>query len=236
LKEDANLRFVSKQLARIKEMDESPLTSARPFESRLGGTCRDFTVMLCAMLRYRGTPARARCGFGAYFEPDSYADHWVCEYWDADEKRWMMIDAQLDAFQREELQIKFNPLDVPADKFLPAGKAWQLYRSGRADPDRFGIFDMHGLWFIRGNVVRDLASLNRMELLPWDIWGIIEGEDVDISEKDMAFLDHVAALTLSDKNSFAELTSIYKEDPRVRVPSVIKSYPDDSVQIVDLYK
>jgi hypothetical protein len=30
---------------------------------------------------------------------------------------------------------------------------------------------MWGLWFVQANVVRDLAALNKMELLPWDVWG-----------------------------------------------------------------
>lgn len=72
-------------------MNDSPLTLARPLEERLVGNCRNFSTMLCAMLRYRGVPARARRGFGTYFEPNQYMDHWVCEYWKADEQRWVMV-------------------------------------------------------------------------------------------------------------------------------------------------
>jgi hypothetical protein len=32
------------------------------------GVCRHFTLLHVAMLRTQGIPARARCGFGAYFE------------------------------------------------------------------------------------------------------------------------------------------------------------------------
>ena len=49
----------------------------------------------------------------------------------------------------------------------------QLCRAGQANPDLFGVFDMHGMWFIRGNVVRDLAALNKVELLPWDCWASV---------------------------------------------------------------
>ena len=44
-------------------------------------------------------------------------------------------------------------------------------RAGKADPKAFGILDMHGLWFIAGNVIRDVAALNNHEMLPWDVWG-----------------------------------------------------------------
>ncbi len=70
---------------------------------------------------------------------------------------------QLDAFQCAELKIAFDPLDVPRDQFIVGGQAWKLCRSGQADPDQFGIFDMHGLWFVRGDFLRDVAALNKTE-------------------------------------------------------------------------
>lgn len=55
-----------------------------------------------------------------------------------------------------------------------------------ADPNDFGIFDMRGLWFVWGNLVRDIAALNRMELLlPWDSWGLAEGQDQDPTSDDV---------------------------------------------------
>jgi hypothetical protein len=145
-----------------------------------------------------------------------------------------MVDPQLDALQRKVLQINFDPCDMPPGQFLPGGQAWQLCRSGQADPDHFGIFEMHGLWFVRGDMLRDLASLNKMELLPWDCWGLIEGEDKNLSADDMALLDHVAALTLADNSAFVEMRTLYESDERLRVPSVVKSYAAAGAQTVDI--
>ncbi len=233
-KQEVNIRPVAQRLARIREMNRLPLVIPRPVEERQVGNCHDFSTLLCAMLRHQGVPARARCGFGRYFVPEHYEDHWVCEYWKADEQRWVMVDPQLDALQRKVLQIRFDPCDMPPGQFLPGGRAWQLCRAGQADPDHFGIFDMHGLWFVRGDLLRDLASLNKMELLPWDCWGLIEGEDKNLSADDMALLDRVAALTLADNSAFAEMRTLYENDSRLCVPSVIKSYLGSGVQIVDL--
>ncbi|NEQ19613.1 MAG: hypothetical protein F6K28_08495 [Microcoleus sp. SIO2G3] len=33
--------------------------------------------------------------------------------------------------------------------------------------------DLRGLWYIAGEMVRDVTALNKMEMLPWDIWGAI---------------------------------------------------------------
>jgi hypothetical protein len=145
-----------------------------------------------------------------------------------------MVDAQLDAFQRDKLGIEFDPLDVPNDQFLTGGTAWLMCRNNKADPDQFGIFDMHGLWFVRGKVVRDLASLNKMELLPWDCWGLIDKEEKEISEEDRALLDRVATITQAENIRFSETQSLYQNDARLRVPSVIRSRLRAGVQEVEI--
>ncbi len=165
---ETNLRRLDRQVSRLLEIDPSPLDVARPPERRLVGTCRDFTTFTVALLRAKGVPARARCGFGTYFIPGHFEDHWVCECWDADARRWRLVDAQLDALQRAALKIDFDPLDVPRDRFITGADAWRRCRDGRADPMTFGIHDMHGLWFVRGDLVRDFLALNRVDLLPWD--------------------------------------------------------------------
>src|SRR6185295_1923856 len=177
--EELQLRSMHRRLARTMELDSSPLPEPRPLEKKLLGNCRDHSLLLAALLRHQGVPARARCGFGAYFMPDHFEDHWLTEYWNQEGSRWVFVDAQLDALQCEVLKINFDTLDVPRDQFIVGGKAWQMCRSGEQDPDKFGIFDMHGLGFVRGNLVRDIASLNKMELLPWDCWGVILAEHLD---------------------------------------------------------
>ena len=179
--------------------------------------------MLCSILRENGTPARARCGFGAYFTPGKFEDHWVCEYWNDKESRWILVDAQLDAIQRKALNIDFNPLDVPRDRFIIAGDAWQMCRSGRAEANRFGLTfaNLSGMWFIAGNVVRDLASLNRMEMLPWDVWGLMEMNDAGLTEERKALLDLVAALTLAGDEAFPKVREIYESDNRLKVPQTV---------------
>ncbi len=234
LSEDAqhtlNVRPVDAKLALMRQASDLPLSRARPIEQRQVGNCRDFSTLLCAMLRHQGVPARARCGFGRYFLPGHYEDHWVCEYWNAGEGRWMMVDAQLDALQRQALGIAFDPCDVPADQFWTGGKAWQVCRAGQANPDDFGIFDMHGLWFIRGDLLRDLAALNKIELLPWDGWGLADQDEATLDASDLRLLDRVAALSLAGNEQFAEMRGLYEEDERLRVPPVIRSYGAGGVQ------
>lgn len=215
---EVQIRPVERKLARLPELDPAPLTVARPPERRLVGNCRDFSLMLCAMLRHQGVPARARCGFGAYFLPGRYEDHWVCEYWSADQGRWVMVDVQLDALQRDALDIAFDPLDVPQqEQFITGGRAWRMCRNEWADPARFGIFDMHGLGFVAGDLIRDFLALNKVEILPWDDWGLMFGLDEVPSAEHAAELDRVAALTLGGDEAWAKLRALYESDDRLRV-------------------
>jgi hypothetical protein len=139
----------------------------------------------------------------------------------------------LDALQQDVLKIKFDALDVPRDQFIVGGKAWQMCRSGEQDADKFGIFDMKGLGFVRGNLVRDVASLNKMELLPWDCWGVILTETLDNPE-DLAALDEVASLCAVDVPDFETLRRLYETDRRLRVSGSILSYVDGKMVEVNV--
>jgi hypothetical protein len=210
-----NVRDVEHKLAALRQVNPAPLVEPRPLEQRQVGNCRDFSTLLCALLRHQGIPARARCGFGTYFTPGRYEDHWMCEYWHAAEQRWVQVDVQLDDFQQKALQIDFDPLDMPPGKFVLAGEAYQRCRAGKANPDDFGIFDMHGLDFIQGNVVREFLALNKVEILPWDWgWGFLNTEKF----KDLEFFDRLAALTAAADASFDEIRAIFEADPSLGVP------------------
>ncbi len=217
---EAQLRSVDKILGRILDHDKSGLTKQRPLAQRTIGVCRHYTLLLVAMLRAKGYAARSRCGFGAYFEKGKFLDHWVGEYWNEAQKRWVMVDAQMDEVQRKLFHIDFDPLDVPHDRFLMAGDAWRLCREGKADPVVFGIMDMNGWWFIAGNVVRDIAALNKMEMLPWDVWGDMPQVGSELNTAQMKRFDELAALTRDPDENFDKLLSEYKTDA-LKVPPVV---------------
>jgi Transglutaminase-like superfamily len=213
----SHLRRVEQILDEIVTRDGRSLSVSREAGERQVGVCRHFTLLHVAMLRAHGIGARARCGFAAYFEKGRYLDHWVTEYWDEEDKHWVLFDAQIDDRQRELFGVGFDPADVPRDQFVVAGDAWSLCRSGRTDPDAFGILDMHGLWFIAGDVIRDVAALNNREMLPWDIWGAMRRQD---SELDLPFFDHLAIVSSTPDAHRDELDALYR-DGRVGVPHAV---------------
>lgn len=217
-KDEVNLRDFDKKFIKLFQLDPSPINIARPMDRRLVGNCRDFSNFMAAFLKAKGIPARARCGFGAYFEPGSFGDHWVTEYWSEAESRWIMVDAQLDDLQKEKLKVKFDTLDMPSYQFISGGKAWLLCRAGQADPEKFGILDMHGMDFIRGDLMRDFLALNNLEILPWDNYGLIAKHGSQLNENEIALLDHLAGLTLQPDEAFGEIRSTYIDNKDLHIP------------------
>ena len=218
-------RPVADLLDQVLARDGRPLDVAREPAARLPANCRHFTVLLVTMLRAHGIPARARCGFGAYFFAGRYEDHWVGEYWDADQQRWILVDAQIDDLQRKLFQIDFDPTDVPRDEFVIAGDAWARFRSGAADPDAFGlsVINESGDWWIAANLMRDAAALLNIELLPWDGWGAMPGP-ADLIDEDLAALfDRLAKLTQEPDDTLAELRQLMGDDDRLRVPPTVRN-------------
>ena len=231
---EVQLRTIERRLTRTLELDPAALDTPRSLEKRVVGNCRDFSLTLASVLQSQGVPARPRCGFGTYFKPDHYEDHWVCEYWNKAQERWVLVNAQLDKFQREALQISFDTLNVPRDQFIVGGAAWEMCRSGQADPDQFGIFDMRGIDFVKGNLIRDLAALNKVELLPWDCWGLILTETATLPSDDLSLLDRLAELTCGDVPDFKSVRQLYENDPRLHVGESIQSFVNGKMESVQL--
>jgi len=231
---EVQLRSMERRLARTFALDSAPLNMARPLDKKIVGNCRDFSLTLASLLQAQGIPARPRCGFGAYFLPDHYEDHWVCEYWDEYQGRWTLVDAQLDEFQCAALGISFDTLNVPRDQFIVGGMAWEMCRNEGVDPYRFGIFDMHGIDFIKGNLIRDVAALNKMELLPWDCWGLILTQTTSLPPDDLSMLDRLAGLTQAVVPDFDSVRQLYESDPRLCVGENIQSFVNGKMELVRL--
>jgi hypothetical protein len=220
-------RYAQRMLDRIVELDGRPLTEPRPPEKRLAGCCRDFATLFCAMARHQGIPTRTRVGFATYFTevgPDFNVSHEIVELWDPSERRWRLVDPELDDRTIQENNIQFDVHDIPRDQFLVAGEAWQMCRAGEADPNRFGFEDMRGLWFIRGNLILDLAAQNKMELLLWDSWGLMQSDMETWTDQEWRLLDEVATLTQAGNESFPEMQAIYEGNASLKVPRLIKTY------------
>ena len=216
-------RDSARLLALAQTIDSRPLDQPRPPGARVGARCHAFTRMTVALLRAAGVPARSRCGFGTYFRPGWLEDHWVAEWWNESAGRWQMVDAQLDETWCEQISFGGDPLAITPDEFVTAAHAWRAWRRGELDANRCGLsgIDLHGSFWIAGNLRLDLAALNKVEMLPWDSWGKGWGPGEEPTEEHLRLFDSVAELTIDPDSSFDELRQRYETDDKLRMPGTV---------------
>ena len=232
---DTNIAYMTDLLDKALDLDAHSLALPRGIDRRVICCCREFATLLCAMLRYKGIPARSRCGFATYFDLERYEDHWVCEYWDAAASRWVLADPQIDPFQRSFLHMQADPLDLPPGAFISAAEAWLGCRTGRIDPGacgiscdpaEFGLESLFGLWFVRGQLLRDFAALNKVETVPflvrlgkgldWSDWPLLAARDADLDTPELALLDQAAELAFRPDENFDSIRRLYAETPMLQ--------------------
>jgi hypothetical protein len=78
-----------------------------------------------------------------------------------------------------------------------------------------------GRLVVRSNVIRDLAALNKIELLPWDAWGLAEDWSQINTEPDNLVIDSLAATCASEDLTQAQHRFT---DDRFAVPETITSF------------
>lgn len=239
-----------KQAASLRK-DGLSLSVPRSPEERIIACCREFAVLATALFRAKGVPARARCGFAMYLANSGfYEDHWMCEYWDG--KTWIGIDPQIDPFQQstfenyarstedidpgyKDMLLTLDPMHLTEKHFMTAGVAWKMHREGRADPNKFGIGSdphkfgletLYGAWFIRGQLLRDFAALNKVEPVPflvrldfgqdWKPWRLLSAKDEELSKKDMKLLDDIAELCIRPDDKLHEINEVFMSNKELQ--------------------
>jgi Transglutaminase-like superfamily len=227
-------RDTARLLRLVRAVDDRPLDEARLPANRIGARCHAFSRLTVAFLRAAGVPARARCGFGAYFRPGWLEDHWVAEYWNIVDQRWQMVDAQLDATWCEMISFEGDPLAITTSEFITAGHAWRAWRHGDLDDGRCGLsgINEHGAHWIAGNLRLDLASLNKVEMLPWDVWGTGWRPGEQPTDDQLYLFDAVADLTVNPDVKIGELCGRYEKDDALRMDGTVFNVLHDQVESV----
>lgn len=218
-KEELLLRRAEEKLIFIHQKGYQQVTDKIPLEDKMVGICRDFSVMAAALCIEAGIPARPRCGFATYFETGKYIDHWILEYWHEREGRWVMVDAQLDDFQQQQLEIQFNPLDVDEKSFINGPRAWKMCRRGELNPELFGIFQWWGYKYLASNLILDANALLKVPMQPWDEWEGYKALPIEAwTEADYLKMDQLAELMLSVDDNFHDFQKFMQKNEKLRVP------------------
>lgn len=170
----------------------------RPFEKRLVLTCRYISVLTSAILKANGIPTRSRAGWARYFSKDKSWDHWVNEYWNEPEKRWVKFDMD-DLYDPEFMQhdlyaenkIAYEYLDFGKDQFYSAADVWQMIRKDKSFVQKLQY----------GSI--DATAEDVLKYLFLDFWAVMNVE-YNYKFRPVAFDKKVSELTP------AELTKVDK--------------------------
>lgn len=186
---DLELRSVAEILSVAVKRN---LLEGESAQHKVGGVCRDFAIVAVSGFRERGIPARLRVGFADYLVPGHWEDHWLCEWHDCG--RWKRLDVEFAAIDG----FPFDTMDVPRERFLTAGEAWLRIKDEQEIASRFGVSSLAlgGEWFVAGSVLREVAALRKLELKPWDYWGLskdLSPASPELSQQMRTTLDHLAS-------------------------------------------
>ena len=70
-------------------------------------------------------------------------------------------------------------------------------------------------------MVRDVAALNKLEMLPWDAWGAQPPPDHELDDEQLAYFDELAETLHDPDASFGALRNSFENDEGLRVPSKV---------------
>ena len=233
--DEITLRYASDMFTRLRELDPAPPGGPRSPLHRIVGCCRDFTLLLVSMARHHGIPARARAGFASYLIPGWYIDHVVAEVHDG--SGWHLVEAQMPPGYRDPVDdTELDLLDVPRDRFLTAPVAWTAARAGEIDLTRLAASPdldvpfLRGLPYARYSLMLDIASLNKHEMLQWDVWGGIS-DAAELAPAALTRTDELARL-MADAD-VEQLRTAFEADD-VRVPPVIRTVTPPGLHPVEV--
>jgi len=127
-----------------------------------------------------------------------------------------------------------DPFAITSTEFVTAGHAWQAWRRGDLDAGRCGLsaINEHGAFWIAGNLRLDLASLNKVEMLPWDVWGARWEPGEQPTDAQLELFDSVASLTVDPDTRFPEVRSRYEGDDALRMDGTVFNVARGQVETV----
>lgn len=216
--EDDNLLTATAMLAELFRRDKRGLTLVRKPEDKLVLTCRYTAVLMASILKSKGIPCRVRSGHANYFTAAgkmSY-DHWINQYWDKKQRRWITIDVDGSLSIAKE---GIDPYDIKDGEFDFPAEVWLAIRSGKENQKRF--------WNAGGVV----GMITVLWALFYDFYSIMNNEIhymhgpvfshpkrfKRMTEKELKKIDRLARLMLDPDQNFEKLYHLYETDRELRL-------------------
>jgi hypothetical protein len=208
--EDTNFYSVRDMLAELLKRNPRGLVQDRAPAERLRVSCRFHALLLVSILRAQGIPSRVRVGFASYLSPpglNKSIDHWICEVWDRQRTKWILVDPDL------------RKIDFDRSEFDFAGDVWLRVQNHGEDPSRYGVARWWGKEYIKANVIHDLSCVLNTELI-YREGPLLSREGLSaFTASDFSLLNEVAQALGNVDNNLEILRQLHKDS---RLGSIVK--------------
>jgi len=189
----------------------------RKVKDKIHVTCRGEAILLASILKAKGISARVRSGFAEYLRHDNvYRDHWITEYYNEQQKRWILVDADN---QWGDTKIKFDLNDIPYSEFLFASDAYLKLRQKQIEEEKV-VFASEPITIGLPAAIRvlffDFHCLMNNEIIFQHVPKYIYEKDFDLSEEELNELDNIANLMKEPNKNFKDLRNIWDSNLKFR--------------------
>lgn len=217
--EDDVLPTAAAMLAELYRRDSRGFVADRAPKDKLVLTCRFVAIMMASILKAKGIPTCVRAGNAAYFNlgmlGNVSTDHWINQYWNMDERRWVTIDVDGSLSLKE----KFDPYDMPDGKFDFPADAWLGIRAGKVDPNHFhNAKPAQGAIVVLWSLFFDFHCLmnNEIPYVHGTIYGHLDKFN-HLTPVELGKIDHLARLMQSPNEHFDQLKEIWEMEKSFRL-------------------
>jgi hypothetical protein len=78
---------------------------------------------------------------------------------------------------------------------------------------------MNGLGFVKGNMIRDFLALNKVEILPWDNFMLINKSTIKMNKEEMKLMDRLAQISSGEDRDFVLLRAAFATNQEQLLPN-----------------
>ena len=202
-------------IAGILHLDETGFTKNRDVTKRITVSCRHASVLFSAILKAKGIPCRSRAGFIDFGNTgDSYMEHWVNEYWDFNENRWVLVD--VDGYYEYEQRFGYSQFDLPRRKFVTASEAWIGLRKNTLNK-KLDVFSLNPLDCVCEYLFMDFHALMNNEIFYSYQPLYLRGGIHTLSESELHDLDRLAELLSEPDKNMEQIENLWTTNDKFSV-------------------
>ena len=202
-------------IAGILRLDETGFTKNRDVTKRITVSCRQASILFSAILKAKGIPCRSRAGFMDFGDNgDSYMEHWVNEYWDFNENRWILAD--VDGYYEYEPRFGYSQFDLPRRKFVTASEAWLGLRKNTLNK-KLDVFSPNPLEGVCEYLFMDFHALMNNEIFYSYQPLYLRGGIQTLNESELCELDYLAQLLAEPDKNIEQIEHLWFTNEKLTV-------------------